>query len=108
MIAFNRNTRSTSIGTTDRLRRNVHVLRRYRKTVDVKPKPTGGNNPRRIDSEWLRAHARSNPDARLIDRIADWETKSRVKVSVGSDKTRLIRVETLARHQLHERGLGKP
>ncbi|MEL6196165.1 MAG: helix-turn-helix domain-containing protein [Myxococcota bacterium] len=59
------------------------LLRRYRETGDVKPKPTGGNNPRRIDLEWLRAHARNNPDARLIDRIADWETKSGVKVSVG-------------------------
>lgn len=60
------------------------LLRRKRETGDVLPKPRGGNNPRRVDLEWLKAHAQANPDARLVDRITAWETHSGERVSVGA------------------------
>lgn len=68
------------------------LLRRYRETGDVIPKPVGGNNPRRVDLDWLRKHAKKFPDARLIDRIDDWEKKSgrRVASSTMSKAMRAI------------------
>jgi len=48
------------------------LLRRYRETGDVAPKPRGGNNPRRVDLAWLRTHLDEHPDARIIDRIEAW------------------------------------
>jgi transposase len=57
------------------------LLRRFRETGDVEYKPRGGNNPRRVDLVWLRAHLEANPDARAIDRIAAWEQHSGVRVS---------------------------
>ena len=48
------------------------LLRRARETGDVKDKPRGGNNPRRVDLDWLRQHLEENPDARVIDRIEAW------------------------------------
>jgi len=58
------------------------LLRRQRETGDVLPKPRGGNNPRRVDLEWLKAHARANPDARLVDRVAAWKEHCGESVSV--------------------------
>jgi len=49
------------------------LLRRKRETGDVICKPRGGNNPRKVELEWLKKHALENPDARLIDRISAWE-----------------------------------
>ena len=68
------------------------LLRRHRETGDVKPLPIGGNYPRQVDLEWLREHARANPDARLVDRIDDWEAKSgrRVASSTMSKAMRTI------------------
>ena len=60
------------------------LLRRKRETGDVLPKPRGGNNPRRVDLEWLKGHAREYPDARIADRIAAWEQHSGGSVSVGA------------------------
>jgi len=60
------------------------ILRRFRETGDVLPKPKGGNNPRRVDLDWLRKHAESEPDARIIDRIAAWQHESGESVSVGA------------------------
>jgi transposase len=60
------------------------LLRRERESGDVLPKPRGGNNPRRVDLEWLRAHAKASPDARLVDRIAAWEKHSGKRVSIGA------------------------
>ena len=48
------------------------LLRLHRETGDVEPKPKGGNNPRRVDLEWLRRHLAENPDARLVERIDAW------------------------------------
>jgi putative transposase len=59
-------------------------LRRLRETGDVLPKPRGGNNPRKVDDEWLRAHAEGNPDARIPDRIAAWAEHSGKTVSHGA------------------------
>lgn len=56
------------------------LLRRYRETGDVLKKPRGGNNPRRVDLDWLRGHAEANPDARLIDRVDAWELQSGLRV----------------------------
>lgn len=60
------------------------LLRRYRETGDVVPKPRGGNNPRRVELQWLSAHAHANPDARLIDRIQAWHEHSGRRVSLGA------------------------
>ena len=60
------------------------LLRRKRQTGDVLPKPRGGNNPRRVDLDWLARHARQNPDARLIDRVTAWEEYSGRSVSISS------------------------
>ena len=49
------------------------LLRVFRETGDVQQKPRGGNNPRRVDLDWLRQHLEMNPDARLIDRVEAWE-----------------------------------
>ena len=59
-------------------------LRRYRETGDVAYKPKGGNNPRRVDLEWLRGHLAREPDARLIDRIEAWKEHSGKPVSLGA------------------------
>jgi transposase len=48
------------------------LLRRYRETGDVQGKRRGGNNPRRVDLDWLRAHLEAHPDVRVVDRIEDW------------------------------------
>jgi len=68
------------------------LLRRYRESGDVQQKPRGGNNPRRIDLDWLRAHAEANPDARLIDRMAAWKAHSGRAISLGAmwDAMRVI------------------
>ena len=57
------------------------LLRRFRETGDVAYKRKGGNNPRRVDLVWLRAHLEANPDARAVDRIDAWERHSGVRVS---------------------------
>src|SRR5215469_11080554 len=58
------------------------LLRRKRETGDVFYKPRGGNNPRKIELEWLKKHALANPDARLIDRISAWTQHSGKTVSM--------------------------
>lgn len=58
------------------------LLRRYRETGDVLYKPKGGNNPRRVDLQWLREHLQAEPDARLIDRVEAWERHSGIRVGV--------------------------
>lgn len=60
------------------------TLRRHRETGDVVYKPKGGNNPRRVDLEWLRGHLAREPDARLIDRIEAWKEHSGKPVSLGA------------------------
>jgi transposase len=44
-------------------------LRRLRETGDVQYKPKGGNNPRRVDLDWLRRQCKARPDDRIVDRI---------------------------------------
>lgn len=58
------------------------LLRRYRETGDVLPKKKGGNNPRRVDLEWLRAQLEAKPDDRLIDRVEAWATHTGKRVSI--------------------------
>jgi transposase len=60
------------------------LLRRKRETGDVLSKPRGGNNPRRVDLEWLKRQAQENPDVRLVDRIDAWEKHCGERVSVGA------------------------
>ena|SRR5689334_7554356 len=60
------------------------TLRRHRETGDVIYKPKGGNNPRRVDLEWLRGHLAREPDARLVDRIEAWKEHSGKPVSLGA------------------------
>lgn len=60
------------------------LLRRKRETGDVLSKPKGGNNPRRVDLEWIENHARAHPDARLIDRVAAWQKHSGRTVSISA------------------------
>jgi transposase len=59
-------------------------LRRFRETGDVRYKPKGGNNPRRVDLVWLRQNLKANPDARLIDRIDAWVRQGGMRVGVGA------------------------
>lgn len=68
------------------------LLRRQRETGDVKPLPVGGNYPRQVDLDWLREHAKKEPDARLVDRVAAWEAVSgrRVPTSTMSNAMRAI------------------
>src|SRR6266404_317792 len=60
------------------------VLRRHRETGDVQHKPRGGNNPRRVDLDWLRQHLEANPDERLVDRVDAWERKSGTRVCIAA------------------------
>jgi transposase len=60
------------------------LLRRQRETGDVQYKAKGGNNPRRVDLDWLRGHLAREPDARLIDRIEAWKEHSGKPVSLGA------------------------
>jgi transposase len=60
------------------------LLRRYREDGVVDCKPRGGNNPRRVDLDWLRRHAEQNPDARLIDRADAWELENGRRVSISA------------------------
>lgn len=60
------------------------LLRRKRETGDVLPKAKGGNNPRRVDLEWLKANARECPDSRIVDRIAAWKQHTGKHVSLGA------------------------
>lgn len=57
-------------------------LRRFRESGDVKYKPLGGNNPRRVDLEWLRRNLADHPDARLVDRIDAWVEAGGQKVGI--------------------------
>jgi transposase len=59
-------------------------LRRHRETGDVLYKPKGGNNPRRVDLEWLRSECEARPDDRIADRIRAWEKRSGKEVSYGA------------------------
>lgn len=60
------------------------LLRRQRETGDVKYKAKGGNNPRRVDLDWLKENLVQHPDARLVDRIEAWKEVSGKKVSLGT------------------------
>jgi transposase len=66
------------------------LLLRYRETGDVFCKPKGGNNPRRVDLDWLREHLRAHADARLVDRVDAWERHvgKRVSLTAMSDAVR--------------------
>lgn len=57
------------------------LLRRQRETGGVEPSRVGGNNPRKVDLEWLKTHAEESPDARLIDRIEAWSERSGCRVA---------------------------
>ena len=60
------------------------LLRLHRNHGDVRPKPRGGNNPRRVQLDWLREHLQARPDARLIDRVQAWQQHSGRLVSVSA------------------------
>lgn len=60
------------------------TLRRHRETGDVQYKPRGGNNPRKVDLEWLRPRLEAYPDERLIDRVDAWERQSGVRVCLAA------------------------
>jgi transposase len=60
------------------------LLRLYRETKSVVPKPRGGNFPAKIDLDWLRHHTTANPDARLCDRVAALEAETGIHVSTQS------------------------
>jgi transposase len=60
------------------------LLRRKRETGDVLPKERGGDRRRELDLVWLEEHARANPDARLVDRIAAWQQHNGCRTSIGA------------------------
>lgn len=77
------------------------LLRLKRETGDVRGKKRGGNNPRRVDLEWLERNAQTQPDARLVDRITAWQERSGTRVSIGAmwDALRAIGWTHKKRHQ---------
>lgn len=60
------------------------ALRRQRETGDVRYKPKGGNNPRRVDLDWLRKQCERRPDDRISDRIRTLQEESGELVSHGA------------------------
>lgn len=60
------------------------TLRRLRETGDVRYKPKGGNNPRRVALDWLRNQCEARPDDRIKDRIKALEQSSGEVVSYGA------------------------
>jgi transposase len=60
------------------------LLRLHRETGDVKAKPRGGNNPRRVDLVWLRGHLEQFPDARIVDRIEAWVQSGGRRVNIST------------------------
>jgi len=60
------------------------TLRRHRESGDVKYKPKGGNNPRRVDLDWLRKECVARPDDRIVDRMRAWEQHSGRYASYGA------------------------
>ena len=69
-------------------------LRRYRETGDVAYKPKGGNNPRRVDLEWLRGHLAREPDARLTTASRLLHEQPAVTVSLLCKRSGLLRGQT--------------
>ena len=59
-------------------------LRRLRETGDVQYKPKGGNNPRRVDLDWLRKQCEARPDDRIADRIKALAQNTGEVVSYGA------------------------
>lgn len=59
-------------------------LRRKRETGDIAHRPRGGNNPRRVELDWVRGHCAAHPDARIPDRIAAWAQHCGTRVSHGA------------------------
>ena len=68
------------------------LLRRFRETGDVLPKPRGGNNPILVDDAWLLEHAKTNPDARLSDRVAAWAERSGRVVTIATMSNAMRRI----------------
>ena len=66
-------------------------LRKRRASESLAPKPSGGSKPS-VDSQWLMAHVEADEDARIVDRIADWQARSGRKVSVGAMWNALNRI----------------
>ena len=60
------------------------ALRRQRETGDQRYRPKGGNNPRRVDFDWLRKQCEERPDDRIVDRIKALEQQSGEVVSYGA------------------------
>jgi transposase len=60
------------------------ALRRQRETGDQRYRPKGGNNPRRVDLDWLRKQCKERPDDRIVDRIKALEQRSGEVVSYGA------------------------
>ena len=59
-------------------------LRRERDTGDVRYKPKGGNNPRRVALQWLRKQCEARPDDRIVDRVKALQQDSGEVVSYGA------------------------
>lgn len=60
------------------------ALRRQRETGDQRYRPKGGNNPRRVDLDWLQKQCKERPDDRIVDRIKALEQRSGEVVSYGA------------------------
>src|SRR5262249_38266483 len=60
------------------------ILRVHRETGDVMPAPKPKKPRNKVDLEWLRRHAESQPDARLRDRGEGFEAERGISVSVAA------------------------
>jgi transposase len=84
------------------------ILRRKRETGDVIPKPKGGNNPRRVDLEWLRQHAIDFPDARLVDRVEAWVAAGNPRVAEATMWNSLRAISFTHKKNSGRKGTGNP
>ena len=68
------------------------LLRRKRETGDVLAKARGGNNPRVVDDDWVRAHCEAYPDATLRERVAAWAEHCGKEVSIPAMSNAVHRI----------------
>ena len=68
------------------------LIRRYRQTGELKPKPRGGGASAKItraDLAPIEQLVEEQPDALLRELCSPWEQKQRIKVSISTMHRRL-------------------
>lgn len=60
------------------------LLRLKRETGDIRAPKRQNRSRLKVDLEWLETHSKANPNARLKDRVADYEVATGVSVAISS------------------------